>query len=766
MAIFHLKEIIEIILTFLPEWDRKSSEQVSLTFHQACNEVEEREMIERLQFDEKALHKSILKALDKCRDDDRDEKLILKQLENIEKALNFKIPFHVRVYMKHSKIYPRNEAIPYIPNLNSFVLHPFMCISPIPQWKVRRGRDCVVIGEYQPRKNDKYLVVLNNREGKGELEVERHVKVIYHHLESQNFVVESIFKANRMETLVVGTLKKWVSNFGYLKDQSKLSVLTELLRSYPNNCIYQENVLSDNPKLFLEYFVANYKQGYVVMSWFNQLKQREYRELMKHKIITLDELPNHIRNDEKLIRFAVETNGINLRYLKRTHHNDRDLVIAAVRENGLAIAFASKALRNSDPFVFSQAFQNNQLAQYFSDTKNQKEGSIFSEISSSLDRTDRNDDFIDQFEENLQRGIYGWGIEYLTQFQKQIIQAICESGNKNVLIEGPCASGKTIASIIGVLHKGLDDSKAAPPDQVQCLVICPTRDMAIQVQLFFTSLCEYMKDITIGTSTGGLITYYTMEFAKSYRIIIGTPGRIAHKAKTYMELSHVKIVILEGSDQLCAGEFDNDLNVIFKRLPATCQSVLISSVFPQKVVMRIGQMLGSFKVLRLPMLTENLPHKHQFLDLLYEEEKLTLIKEIIIDHTDVSIMIFCNSRRNTERLSQELRDFGFYSLVTHGDMDDADRQKTVRDFRKGVCRILICTDTMARGLSISHLGLVVNYDFPENKVVFTERMGRLLHINPNKEKQVISFVTKEFSKKAKAWCRELGMENHSEWTWC
>ncbi|KAG2381876.1 hypothetical protein C9374_005668 [Naegleria lovaniensis] len=688
MFIAHVQEIVELIFSFLEESDRKRSEQVSLTFHEACNAVEEREMVWRLQFEEKALHNSIHKGL--CHDDSKHSyahhvELIMKQLDDFEKKqLNFKIPFHVRMYMKHSKIYPSNDAIPYIPKLNNAILHPFMCIFKISQWQVR-DRDCVVIGEYQTRKIDKYLVLLKNSGGKGVLEVERHFELEYHHLDSENFVSQLILQVSRMETFVVGSLTRWLSNFGYLKDQNKCSVVTQLKTSYPNALIYDEDILSDNPKFCLEYFVANFKQGYVYMYFYNLLKERQYRALLKHKIITLEDLPAHIRNDEKVISFSVATNGINLKHLTRAHHNDRDLVLEAVKENGLALAFASKTLKNLDPFIFSQANQNNQLVQYFSDRVGEETKLGVKPTTLGIAE---NDDFIDQFKENLQRGIYGWGIEHLTQFQRDIIQSICDQKNRNILIEGPCASGKTIASIIGVLNKGLDDSSTAPPDQVQCLIICPTKEMVYQIQLFFTSLCEYMSDISIGNSTCGWTTFYSAEFAKSYRVLIGTPGRIAHKSKYYLELSHVKTVIFEGSDQLLAGEFGNELNLIFKKLSNNCQSILISSLFSPKLIMRIAKIFTNenFKVLRVPLLPSNQPHKYQFLELTNEEEKWTLIKEIIQDHSNMLTMVFCNSRRKAEMLCEELNNVGFCCNVLHGDIDCQQRELILNDFRKGAFR--------------------------------------------------------------------------------
>jgi len=731
MSALHVPDVIELILSFTEDCDRQRAERVSTSFHMACSSLERREFARRIKIEEEIISDEFRNSL---RLVNQEQQHVKDPLDEIEEKTNMKIPFHLREYMIVNKFAPSLQLLE-LP-VHFHLLHPFMCMREVSQWKII-SRDVVKIGKWKSNHSwikQWFNVLLKCDDGIGVVYIEKHSDWVYNSVLDE----QEQYQVQFCEEVMIGTMKQWLNCFGCFKYRNKISTKV-CIETYPNERMYNlEEMIRHG--LLLDYFLANYNAGLVKQSLLEHFKKEEYCHLLRKKVISLGQLP---RQDNMLIHEAISWNGLNLEFTNREDHNNRELVLQAVRENGLSLKFASRKLRQ-DPEIISEALKQNPLAKQFS---LQKEENSFLETK----------DFIDTLPENIQRGIYAYGIEHFSSFQQEIISKCQSNPYGNILIEGSCQSGKTIASFVSALVR-LEET-SAPPSCLQCLVICPTREMARQNLNTFSSLCEYCSGVTAGECVGGHLTfYYGFEYAKSYRVMVGTPGRIMGKIKSgILELSHVKCVIFEGVEELLAGGFDYELETTFRHLPSKFQAILTTSRLTDRLVSRLGKLfsLNPFLLIK-GSLKSSIPYHS--LELIYQEEKVILIKEIIQKHA--SGFIFCNSRRNAELLCDNLRQDNSLCSVIHGNLEMVGRDLVVKEARCGRARWIICSDILARGISIHHLDVIVLYDFPENQSIFRERLGRLFPLM-SEDKEYVSFVytkNKAELSKSRIWGKEMNLE--------
>ncbi len=305
------------------------------------------------------------------------------------------------------------------------------------------------------------------------------------------------------------------------------------------------------------------------------------------------------------------------------------------------------------------------------------------------------------------------GIKQLNPMQLEVI-AMAEN-NDNLTVLAPTGSGKTLGFLIAVLNK-LD----ANDSTIQALIVTPSRELALQIETVFRTMKTGFK---VSCLYGGHSVQTEMNsLSETPAVIIGTPGRLAdHLHRDNLDLSTVKVIVLDEFDKSLQLGFHNELAKIFKRLNGKQQHLLISAT-------------------NLEELPKFLPFtNHQTVDHLEKTEPLKLevklvrtestekpetLMRLVAGFNQEVTLVFCNHIDAVERLSGLLKRHNFEHGVFHGDLEQVDREKNLIRFRGGATNVLIATDLAARGLDIPEIKHIVHYQLPHQYDAFLHRNGR------------------------------------------
>lgn len=339
------------------------------------------------------------------------------------------------------------------------------------------------------------------------------------------------------------------------------------------------------------------------------------------------------------------------------------------------------------------------------------------------------------------------GFTDMTEIQEKTIIPILE--NSDLLAQSKTGSGKTLAfGIPTVIRTDIMQNKP------QTMVITPTRELADQVATQLRKIAAYKANLKILTLYGGVpLRTQADSLQKGAHILIGTPGRIQdHLAKGTLELNTIKTLVLDEADRMLDMGFYDAIVKIGSNIPRTKQTLLFSATFPHKIETLAKQLLKE------PLTVKVDTHQEisQIEETVYEtDDKHKTLKNLIQSYTPNSLLIFCNTKAQVITLTDDLLKQGHSAIDIHGDLDQRDRNESVIAFSNGSKRILVATDVASRGLDIKGIDLVINYDLPFDKEVYTHRIGRtgradatgmaLSLFSPN-ENEKCHYVTKNAKK--------------------
>ena len=307
----------------------------------------------------------------------------------------------------------------------------------------------------------------------------------------------------------------------------------------------------------------------------------------------------------------------------------------------------------------------------------------------------------------------------MTPIQSESLPAIIDG--KDVIGQAKTGSGKTAAFGLGLLQR-LNVGKF----WIQCLVLCPTRELADQVAIEIRQLARGIHNVKVLTLCGGMpFGPQKGSLEHGAHIIVGTPGRIEdHLRKGTLDLSQVQTFVLDEADRMLDMGFLDAVDRIHDQLPSQRQTLLFSATFPQDIKLlsqRVTQGAAHVKV--------DAEHDAaSILQLLYRMEdrdgRTHALMAILNHHQPGSALVFCNTKQLTLDVSAELRSQGYSAQALNGDLDQKDRGRRLLCFANGSLSVLVATDVAARGLDIESLDLVVNYHLPKDPEVHTHRVGR------------------------------------------
>ena len=347
-------------------------------------------------------------------------------------------------------------------------------------------------------------------------------------------------------------------------------------------------------------------------------------------------------------------------------------------------------------------------------------------------------EIIDSFDDlnlksDLLRGIYGYGFEKPSVIQQKAILPIIKG--KDIVAQAQSGTGKTGAFVIGSLQL-IDPEK----DEVQCLVLSPTRELARQTSLVYKFLGEYLNVKICLLIGGNKIGEDIKNLNDNPQIVVGCPGRILDLInKKKLSLSYLKTLILDEADEMLSKGFLEIIKELISLIPITTQNLLFSATMPQDFI----EMTNKFMTNPVKILIKNeeitLEGIKQYFVYIKKEDKLDVLFQIYRAIEIGQAIIYCNTKKMAETLSEEMKKKGYPGSCIHGDLNQSEREKIMSEFRRGATRVLVTTDLLARGIDVYQVSLVINYDLPKEKETYIHRIGRSGRFG--RKGNAINFVT-------------------------
>ena len=322
-------------------------------------------------------------------------------------------------------------------------------------------------------------------------------------------------------------------------------------------------------------------------------------------------------------------------------------------------------------------------------------------------------------DERILRAIEDMGFEETSPIQTQAIPAVCEG--IDVVGQAQTGTGKTAAYTIPMLMKINPQIK-----KPQAIVLCPTRELAVQVAEEIRKLAKYMSDIKVLPVYGGQEIVRQIKSLKTgVQIIVGTPGRVMdHMRRKTVKFDNINMVILDEADEMLDMGFREDMETILTDTPQDRQTVMFSATMP-KAIMDIARNFQKdakvIKVVRKELTVSNI---EQFYYEVRPKNKTEVLCRLIDIYNPRLSVVFCNTKRQVDELISELKGRGYFADGIHGVMKQQQRDRVMDDFRSGKVDILIATDVAARGIDVDDVDMVFNYDIPQDEEYYVHRIGR------------------------------------------
>jgi len=324
-----------------------------------------------------------------------------------------------------------------------------------------------------------------------------------------------------------------------------------------------------------------------------------------------------------------------------------------------------------------------------------------------------------ELKEPLLRGIYAYGFEKPSAIQQRAIMP-CIEGH-DVIAQAQSGTGKTATFSISILQR--IDTKQ---NNTQALILAPTRELAQQIQKVVLALGDYM-DVQCHACIGGTVIRDDVRKLQSgVHIIVGTPGRVYDMInRRVIDVKSIKMFVLDESDEMLSRGFKDQIYDIFRQLDSSIQVVLLSATMPAEVLEVTKKFMRDPKTILVKKEELTLEGiKQFFVNVSREEWKLDTLCDLYETLTITQAVIFCNTRRKVDWLTEKMHQKDFTVSAMHGDMEQKERDVIMREFRSGSSRVLITTDLLARGIDVQQVSLVINFDLPTNRENYIHRIGR------------------------------------------
>lgn len=318
----------------------------------------------------------------------------------------------------------------------------------------------------------------------------------------------------------------------------------------------------------------------------------------------------------------------------------------------------------------------------------------------------------------IAKALSDMGFEEPTPIQAQIIPLIME--NKDVIGQAQTGTGKTAAFGIPLLEK-INPRLSG----VQSIILTPTRELAIQVAGEIAKIGHYKRIKVLPVYGGQPIDRQIRSLHMGVQVVIGTPGRVLdHLERRTLNLNQVKMMVLDEADEMLDMGFIEDIEKILEKVPEERQTMLFSATMPGPIKKLSDRYLKNPTFVSIDRETLTVPLIQQFYYEIAQGTKVDALCRILDYENYEAVIIFCRTKRGVDELVANLQTRGYFAEALHGDLTQAQRDKTMKSFRQGDTELLVATDVAARGLDIERVSHVINYDIPQDPEAYVHRIGR------------------------------------------
>ncbi|MCF8777723.1 ATP-dependent RNA helicase DbpA [Vibrio sp. IRLE0018] len=311
------------------------------------------------------------------------------------------------------------------------------------------------------------------------------------------------------------------------------------------------------------------------------------------------------------------------------------------------------------------------------------------------------------------------GYTEMTPIQEQSLPKLLEG--KDVIGQGKTGSGKTATFALGLLSNLNVDRF-----RVQSLVLCPTRELADQVATEIRTLARGIHNIKVLTLCGGMpMGPQILSLEHGAHILVGTPGRILdHLSKDRINLDELNTLVLDEADRMLDMGFQDAIDAIIDAAPTERQTLLFSATFPEQIETIASKVMKNPEMVKVESTHQTSTIEQRFYQVESTEEKDNALEALLLTHRPESTVVFCNTKKEVQNVTDELNHRGFSVIELHGDMEQRERERALTMFANKSISILVATDVAARGLDVDNLDAVVNFELSRDPEVHVHRIGR------------------------------------------
>ena len=350
------------------------------------------------------------------------------------------------------------------------------------------------------------------------------------------------------------------------------------------------------------------------------------------------------------------------------------------------------------------------------------------------------------------KALWKKGFSEPTEIQKLCIPLLLEEKTE-VIGQAQTGTGKTAAFALPII-----ETLEGNHEIVEALILCPTRELAIQVSDEIESL-KGDKDIRIAPIYGGAsIEVQIRKLKKGLDVVVGTPGRILdHLKRGSLKLDNLKFSVLDEADEMLDMGFIEDIEAILEKTPEEKRMLMFSATMPPLVLKIAEKFMHEYKLVRTELKDTSSKNTHQLFYVVKESDKLEALTRLIDSQMDFYGVIFSRTKVQCEEIAESLIKKGYNASSLHGDLSQRERESILKKMREKYIKILVATDVAARGLDIQELTHVINYSIPEDPEIYIHRVGRTGRAG--KEGVAITLVTpremRRFERMMKATSSEI-----------
>ena len=331
---------------------------------------------------------------------------------------------------------------------------------------------------------------------------------------------------------------------------------------------------------------------------------------------------------------------------------------------------------------------------------------------------------VNKFEElelnpQIIRAVEDMGFEEMSPIQANAIPVILDG--KDVVGQAQTGTGKTAAFGIPMLQVVNPKSKV-----IQGIVLCPTRELAIQVAEEYRNLGKYLHGIKVLPIYGGQeISKQIRSIKSGSQIIIGTPGRVMdHMRRKTIKLDNIKMIVLDEADEMLNMGFREDIETILSQTTEERQMIMFSATMAKPILDIAKTYQDKPEIIKVVKKELTVPKIEQYYYEVSPKNKEEVLSRLLDMYNPKLSLVFCNTKRQVDELTTALQGRGYFAEGLHGDLKQIQRDRVMNGFRNGKTEILVATDVAARGIDVDDVEAVFNYDVPQDDEYYVHRIGR------------------------------------------